>query len=464
MVKNYLLDTNILMSNANAIFGFEDNNVYLCGTVLQELDKHKDDKNERGYNAREALRIIKNLIKDALDNKTKEERLNIISKVGIDLPNGGKLFFEPDGVNQENLPKGYSIDRPDNKIISSCVHMNNSYLKDNQITLLTNDSGCYINSLVCGVNSDDIKNEQVKNVNYTGHLDLEIEDWTLIDKLYANNELDPSLIKEIKDLKYPLLENQFVTISCGTKCVLSVYYNELLHKINDQVLHNGIKPLNKMQHYAMWALSNPNIPLVILEGPAGTSKTFLSLACGLDQLDAGDHNKQSEVYGRVLISRPNTKTSDQDFGYLPGSLEEKMSPLIASYMDNLEEILGDKNTSIIETRQVIDDMMYTRLLELCPLYSIRGRSIHNAYLICDEAQNASKNLIRDVVTRAGKNTKIIVAGDPRQIDNAALNVRNNGLVYLKDCMKGSPNCAVIKFENENCVRSILAEDAIQRMK
>ena len=106
MVKNYLLDTNILMSNANAIFGFEDNNVYLCGTVLQELDKHKDDKNERGYNAREALRIIKNLIKDALDNKTKEERLNIISKVGIDLPNGGKLFFEPDGVNQENLPKG----------------------------------------------------------------------------------------------------------------------------------------------------------------------------------------------------------------------------------------------------------------------------------------------------------------------------------------------------------------------
>ena len=246
--------------------------------------------------------------------------------------------------------------------------------------------------------------------------------------------------------------------------MLSVYYNELLHKINDQVLHNGIKPLNKMQHYAMWALSNPNIPLVILEGPAGTSKTFLSLACGLDQLDAGDHNKQSEVYGRVLISRPNTKTSDQDFGYLPGSLEEKMSPLIASYMDNLEEILGDKNTSIIETRQVIDDMMYTRLLELCPLYSIRGRSIHNAYLICDEAQNASKNLIRDVVTRAGKNTKIIVAGDPRQIDNAALNVRNNGLVYLKDCMKGSPNCAVIKFENENCVRSILAEDAIQRMK
>lgn len=463
MVKNYLLDTNILMTNANAIFGFEDNNVYLCGTVLQELDKHKDDKGERGYNAREAIRIIKNLIKNALDGKSREERLDIILKTGIDLPEGGKLFFEPDGVHLENVPEGYSLDRPDNRIISSCVHMNNSYLKDNPITLLTNDSSCYINSLVCGVNSDDIKNEQVKHVNYTGHLDLEIEDWTLIDKLYSSKELDPNEIKEIQNLEYPLIENQFVTISSGTKCILTVYYKNLLHKIDDQILEgHNIKPLNKMQHYAMWALTNPDIPLVILEGPAGTSKTFLSLACGLDQVDMGDH-KESELYGRILISRPNAKTSDQDFGYLPGTLEEKMSPLLASYMDNLEEILGNEDASIIETRQIIEDLMYNRSLELCPLYAIRGRSIHNAYLICDEAQNANKNLIRDVVTRAGKNTKIVVAGDPRQIDNSTLNTNNNGLVYLKDCMKGSPLCAILKFNNDNCVRSDLAEDAIKRM-
>lgn len=463
MVKNYLLDTNILMSNANAIFGFEDNNIYLCGTVLQELDKHKDDKGERGYNAREAIRIIKSIMKDALDNKSKEERLDIILKTGIDLPNGGKLFFEPDGVSQDNIPNGYSLDRADNRIISSCVHMNNSYLRNNKITLLTNDAGCYINSLVCGVDSDDVKNDQVQNIGYTGHLQLEIEDWSIIDKMYELSELDPTEIKEINELEYPLLENQFVTLTSGNKCVLTVYYKNKLHKINDQSLNNGIKPLNKMQHYAIWALTNPDIPLVILEGPAGTAKTFLSLACGLDQVDIGDH-KDNESYGRVLISRPNAKTSDADFGYLPGTLEEKMSPLLASYMDNLEEILGDKTTPIIETRRVIEDMMYNRLLEICPLYSIRGRSIHNAYLICDEAQNATKNLIRDVVTRAGKNTKIIVSGDPRQVDNASLDQRNNGLVYLKECMKGSPNCAILRFENENCVRSLLAEDAIQRMK
>lgn len=463
MVKNYLLDTNILMSNANAIFGFEDNNIYLCGTVLQELDKHKEDKDERGYNAREAIRIIKNLIKDALEGKSKAERLEIIRETGIDLPGGGKLFFEPDGVSIDNLPKGYSLDRGDNRIISSCVHMNNNYLRDNKVTLLTNDGSCYINSLVCGVNADDIKNEQVKNIGYSGHLDLKIEEWQLIDRIYAEGILDPLEIKEVNELDYPLIENQFVTVSSGNKAVLTVYQKGLLHRINDMTLTSGIKPLNKMQHYAVWALTNPNIPLVILEGPAGTAKTFLSLACGLDQLDAGDH-KQEEPYGRILISRPNNKTTDADFGYLPGDLEEKMGPLIASYMDNLEEILGDKNTPIVETRNVIEDMMYNRLIELCPLYSIRGRSIHNAYLICDEAQNATKNLIRDVVTRAGRNTKIVVAGDPRQIDNTILDKRNNGLVYLKDCMKGSPNCAILRFENENCVRSVLAEDAINRMK
>lgn len=463
MIKNYLLDTNILMANAYSIFGFADNNLYLCGTVLQELDKHKNDDGEKGYNAREAIRILKNLIKTTLDGKSKEERLNIIQKEGIPLGNGGKLFFEPDGVSLDNLPKGYSLDRGDNKIISSCVYMNNSYLRDNTLTLLTNDGSCFINAMVCGVNADEVRNEIVDNIDYSGHLNLEVEDWVIIDDLYNKKTANPEKIKEIAELEYPLVENQFVTITSGNKSVLTVYYKGLLHKIEDTILHNGVKPLNKMQRYAIWALNNPDIPLVILEGPAGTSKTFLSLACGLDQLDTGDH-RQEEPYGRVLISRPNNRTTDNDFGYLPGTLEEKMSPLIASYMDNLEEILGDKDTPITDTRHVIEDMMYNRLIELCPLYAIRGRSIHNAYLICDEAQNATKNLIRDVVTRAGRNTKIVVCGDPRQIDNTALDRKNNGLVYLKDCMKGSPNCAILRFDNEQCVRSVLAEDAINRMK
>ena len=466
MIKNYLIDTNLLLSNPETIFGFEENNVYLCGTVLQELEKFKNESStERGFNARESIRIIKNLIKDACEDKTKEEKQKTLA-AGLDLPGGGKLFFEADGVSVDNLPKGYSLDNPDNRIISSCVHMNKNYLRDNNITLLTNDGACYVNSLLCGVDSDTVRNEMVKDTSYTGHLDLEIEDWKVIDTLYETGTYDLSKIKEITELDYPLLANQFVTITSGTKSVLTVFYRGVLQMIDHNSLHNGIKPLNKMQSYALWALLNPDISLVILEGPAGTSKTFLSLAAGLEELDVGEH-KDNENYKTLLLSRPNTNSADQDFGALPGDLEEKMSPLLASYTDNLKQIISFRHSNDMTQREINDqvaDYFEAGFIEVCPLYVIGGRSITNAFLICDEAQNSSKNLIRHVVTRAGKNCKIVVAGDPRQVDAPHLDKKNNGLVYLKDSMKGSANCAILKFDTINCVRSDLAEDAISRMK
>lgn len=489
MVKNFVIDTNVLMSNANALFGYEDNTIILVGTVLQELDKHKTDEGERGFNAREAIRNIRQIVKDALEGnnpilnaeieqiKAKENidsvsNIRILTKIGIPLNDkGGKLQFEPDGVDINNLPKGYELDRADNKIISSCVFMNKTYFKNNPAILLTEDASMHLNAETCGVHAENVKNEQITYTGYSGHVNLPIANWKLIDKIYAETSIEADEIPEIAELDYPLYENQFVTITCGTQSVLTVYQKGIIKKIKDDLTLKDykIKPLNKMQRYAMWALTNPDIPLVILEGPAGTAKTFLSLACGLSMVDTAKiYNKDltnTEQYGRLLISRPNNRSSDADFGYLPGTLEEKMGPLVASYMDNLEEILGGYDgSSMQETRQLIEEMMYSRAIELCPLYAIRGRSIHNAYLICDEAQNATKNLIRDVVTRAGKNTKIIVAGDPRQIDNTSLSIHNNGLVYLKDCMKGDPNCAILRFENENCVRSVLAEAAINRMK
>lgn len=466
MIKNYMLDTNVLMSNPESIFGFADNNVYLCGTILQELDKHKNDEGEHGYNAREAIRTITHLIDSTLCNIPKDKRLEVIREKGINLSNGGKLFFEPDGVDQNNLPKGYDIKIADNRIISSCIHMNNSYLKDNPITLLTDDNSCLVNALVCGINAENVRNEQ-SDPSYSGHLDIEITEWELIDELYRKGEINASGIKEFEKLDYPLLENQFITITSGNKSVLSVYQNGLIKLIKDDfTVHRNIKPLNRMQAYAMWALLNPNIPLVVLEGPAGTSKTFSSLACGLHQLGIGRSGERAdfEIYDKLLISRPNNKTSDQDFGYLPGTLEEKMSPLIASYTDNLETIYSDKKVPVSETRKMIDDLFYNHIIELCPLYSIRGRSISNSFLICDEAQNATKKLIKDVVTRPCKNTKIIIAGDSTQIDNVTLDLKNNGLIYAKDCMKGSPLTAIIRFNETDCVRSALAEEALKRMK
>ena len=498
MVKNFVLDTNVFMSNANALFGYDDNVIILCGTVLQELDKHKNDEGERGYNAREAIRSIRQVVRDALDGKN--EILNaeiaqvqkakewdsipniyILTKHGIPLnEKGGRLLFEPDGVKQEYLPKGYELDRADNKIISSCIHMNKSYCKDNPAILLTEDASMQLNAEVCGIRAENVKNEQIEYTGYSGHVNLPIADSKIIDRLNKDQCIEADLIPEIAQLDYPLYQNQFVTITAqtmkGKQSVLTVFQGDHILKIPEDLTLNDykIKPLNKMQRYAMWALTNPAIPLVVLEGPAGTAKTFLSLACGLSMVDTAsyygkdlsyDDREANKYYNKLIIAKPNHGGADKDYGYLPGSLEEKMGPVNASYNDNLEVILsgGDKR-SLRDTKELIADFMETGIIESCPLYAIRGRTIHDSFFICDEAQNANKQLIKDIITRPAFNTKIVVAGDPTQIDNTSLNEHNNGLIYAKDSMKGDPLCAIIRFEEEHNVRSPLSAAALKRMK
>lgn len=469
MVKNYLLDTSILLENPNNIYGFDDNNVYICGTTLQELDKKKTAPGDIGYNARESCRILDEL----------RGQGDLIK--GVKLRNGGTLFIEPNGIDQSFLPKGYSIDVPDNRIISSCLYLNQKL--DPKIILLTNDVSMRINATICGLTAQGVLNDIIETSNYTGHIDIDVSP-EIIDKLHKNKKIPLDTVKQINSTANQyyieagekavlfvdvdeLMINQFVTLHADKQSALSVCRNNHLELIQSKNLSNGIKPLNKMQIYAIWALTAPveEIPLVVLQGDAGTAKTFLSLAAGLSQVYLGQGRRTPEEFGRMMISRPNVQASDPDFGYLPGDLADKMAPLLAAYRDNLEEIMGGKDGEDKEFVQTqVEDLFESGIIELCPLNYIRGRSIHNTYLICDEAQNANKLLMRDIVTRAGRHTKIIVAGDPLQCDVTNLDKHNNGLVYCVESMKGSAKAAIITFDNTHCVRSELAEEAILRMK
>jgi len=221
-----------------------------------------------------------------------------------------------------------------------------------------------------------------------------------------------------------------------------------------------------MQSYAMWALSAPadEIPLVVLSGPAGTAKTFLSLAAGLDKTYVSHRNNDGD-YSRIIISRPSAGGFNE-MGFLPGDMKHKLDPLLSPYYDNMQILLsgsgkdkGDPDT----VRMQMEEMFDRGIVEILALSFIRGRSLMDTYLICDEAQNASKSLIRDVITRAGKGTKIVVCGDPNQIDQPTLDRRNNGLVYAMEKMKGSPLAAIVKFDAEQSVRSELAKEAVKRM-
>lgn len=451
MVKTFVLDTNILLHSPHAMLnGFEDNHIVLTGTTLQELDAKKELGGEIGYNARESIRILDSL----------REKGNL--REGIGLENGGRISIEPDGVSQSYLPDGFNISVPDNRILSTCLYLNRLEREKGHadVILITNDVSMRVNASILGIRVEGYRNDQIETSDYTGHV-LKHTTAQKMESLYQNKKM------ESRTLARGLMENQFVTLrSENGASALTVYRNKEFQLIGEQKTFGGTKPLNAMQSYALWALRAPanEIPLVILVGAAGSAKTFLSLAVGLEKTYNWGRNESS--YHKVLLSRPNG-IGYSNIGFLPGDLERKLSPLMASYYDNMEILLagnGKEKESRDQIQMQMDDILETGVVELCSLDFIRGRSLQDTYIICDEAQNASRGLIRDVITRAGRGSKVILAGDPGQIDVPQLDKRNNGLVYAAEKMKGSPYACVIRFDTTHTVRSELAKEALERMK
>ena len=453
MKKNYILDTNILISSPNSIFGFDDNNVYITTTTFQELDKKKSLPGETGWGAREAIRNIDKCLNDG----------NLID--GIPLKNGGMLYAlaSVDSIN-EFLPSAYEKS-PDNTIIATVKSL---MLKDKDIetVLITNDISMKINALNCNVATQEYKNDRIAGENkYTGKTEI----FTSIDninELYNNKKISADIVD------YLFTENEFVIIRAfehSNTTALAIYQSGMLKLINSKKTVYNVTPKNAAQAFALYALTAPvdEIPFVILQGEAGTAKTFLSLAAGLEQIDydAESNRNNNSSYNKVLITRNNV-TSDDDFGYLPGDIDEKMTPLLSPFYDNLESLIRGNNEKE-ENEQIqlqINDLFETGIIKVCPLAYMRGRSITNSYLIVDEAQNSSRSQMRDIITRAGKGTKIVICGDPKQIDNIHLDKFNNGLAFAANKMKGSKLCAQITFSEQESVRSALASEALKRLE
>lgn len=361
-----MLDTNILLDDPNNIYGFDDNNVWITGTTLQELDDHKEfGKGDIKYNARKCGHLLDSL---------REEKGSLVN--GVELQNGGRLFVEPDGVSEENVPRGFSLEIPDNRIISSCVHIKKRKDVKGPVILVTNDSLMRINADTCGVLVQKYFNDVVEDSGFLGY--SEISEFKRIQELYNKKVINCP--KRLLDMDGEALhgtgvpvENEFLIAKYGNSSALMAYRNGALHLVQDKMLCSWITPMNSLQRFMIYALMAPpeEIPLVIFSGPAGTAKTFLSLAAGIEQTYVSQ--KKTGRYKRVLISRPNVET-DEGFGYLPGDLEEKMSPLLAPYYDNLETILrgkSDEEDDVIQGQ--IEDMFKDRVLEICPLSYIRGR-------------------------------------------------------------------------------------------
>ena len=458
MRKIYVIDTNILIHAPEAILNFEDNEVLLPMVVLEELDGLKNSEKEKGRNAREAIRHLENL----------RVQGNLVE--GVETEQGGIIRVEKNYVDIE-LPTDMPEDKMDNRILKVCLGLQKDY-PEGQIILVTKDMLLRIKAQLLSITAQDYTTDRIlkEEEQYSGRLEVYVEEDHF--KELKKKGIKPEYIYQMGEdgIRHQVVPemNQFLILKAdqstkktqlgrfdGTKVVPLQYKKSKPY---------GVSPRNVGQYFLQEALmtSAEDAPLVIVKGMAGTAKTFYAVAVGLEKV----FNVEKKEYRKILISRPNAQFDD-DIGYLPGTEQEKISPLMRPIIDNLEQLIDsdeeERYKDEEELHAKIDELFSRGLIETEAMNFIRGRSFVNTYLIIDEAQNMTPKQVTGIITRAGKGTKVILLGDPKQIDNPYLDEQTNGLSYASEHMKDSPFCYQITLNAEECERSELAMDAIQRM-
>ncbi len=414
-MKTFVLDTSVLLYDPSSIFKFGENTVQLPLVVIEELDRFKRDPNENGRNARTFSRYIDELRKKGSISK------------GVDLEGGGKLLisFKRRQASENNSYVDLSIN--DNIILDCALVAKES---GSDVTLVSKDINLRVKADVLGVNSEDYGQQDIKVEElYTGSKTLEISRDRLSD-FEANRFLE----LDEKELENTFANEYFTLNEEGNPGhrLLGRYSKQKkgivpLIKFREGVW--SVYPKNIEQQFAFDALLNNEIKLVSLVGKAGTGKTLLAIAAGLE-LTLGQQD-----FSRLLVSRP-VMPMGRDLGFLPGDVNEKLAPWMQPIFDNLDFLFDKKPGS--GNSSSWEDLINQGVLHVEPLTYIRGRSIPNQYMIVDESQNLSPHEIKTIITRAGEGTKIVLTGDCEQIDSPYLDSINNGLTYCVDRLKDEP--------------------------
>ena len=424
--KTYVIDTSVFLSDANCLFRFKNNDIIIPMKVLEEVDKHKKRQDSVGFNAR--------LIIKHLDNLRTKGSLH----KGLRIDKG--LGILRVGQASKDLPIDLDFNVPDHQILSVALH-ESRINERRKVVVVSRDINMRVIADSLGLISEDYETNSIvedKDKVYEGYAELVVDD-EFIEQLYAGEEmhLDEELVTK---QKLSLQPNQFIMLISSAnpkKTALSRFidYKNPLRKVSCKVEASsfGIKPRNKEQSFAFDLLFDDDIPLVTLIGRAGSGKTLMAIAAGLEQtLGFGDHK-----YKKLVVSRP-VQPLGKDIGFLPGTMEEKMMPWLMPISDNLEFILGNK--------QMFKSYLEKGTIEVEALTYIRGRSISNAFIIIDEAQNLTAHEVKTIITRVGENTKVILTGDIEQIDNIYTNETSNGLTYAIERFKTSHLSGHITFK------------------
>ncbi len=437
--KSFVLDTNVLLHDPTALERFEENDIYIPIVVIEEIDKFKKNMNEIGRNARYVARYL-----DAL---RKEGRLDEGVKLGENL---GVLRIVFSRKQVDLWPQIGNA--ADNAILNVALELTKEKEPHGEeVIFVTKDANLRIKADAVGVKAEDYKSDRVSIEDlYRGEVEYYC-DGILISRIYREK-----VIERPKELE--LLPNQFVTLINAENpknTAIARYYKtgefgtdviKLLTPVEDVW---GIKPRNRQQIYAFELLLDSSVNLVTLVGKAGTGKTLLAIASGLMQV------ADQDTYKRLLISRPVIPMG-RDIGFLPGDIESKMGPWMKPLYDNLDFIISRNEEYAVPSYRELENQ---NILQVEPLTYIRGRSIPQQFIIIDEAQNLTPLEVKTIITRAGEGTKIVLTGDPYQIDNPYVDASTNGLSYLVEHFKGESifgHITLVKGE-----RSFLAERAAE---
>ena len=433
-IRTFVLDTNVLIHDPNAIFNFDEHNVVIPITVVEELDRLKSGNELRNVSARQASRNLAKLIKERGESQTS---ISLGEKKG-------KLIFivfekypEVSAESKNSFRNIFLEDCADHRIIAIAYMLKEN--GDDGVTIVTKDNNVLIKATALGINAEDYTHDMVKNPDQ------------LTEKIKEIDPEDLQLTATEAIVNFNLYSNQPVMVNGCSDGQDHIYRWQGKHF--DLIKREGIgktkvKPKNLEQDFAVNILMDPDLSAIALIGSAGSGKTLLAIACAISQRDE---------YERILVARPAIELSNKTMGYLPGNLEEKYNPYLASVRSACRFIMDKMAVEQKRKETEVASWMDDHGIELLPLSTIRGDTFHHAFILVDEAQNLTPNEVKTIVSRSGEDTKIVFTGDINQIDVPYVTKETSGLSHLIERFRGQKYFAFIEMQKS--VRSPLAEAA-----
>lgn len=433
--KLFVLDTNVILHDAGCLRNFEEHDVAVPITVLEELDRFKKGNEDINFQARAFLRRLDELTGD------------VLSSDGTSLgPGLGSVRVVIKASHQQRLKEAFLEDCPDHRILDVALTLQQDE-SPRPVVLVTKDTNLRMKAKSLGLTAQDYSTDKVESMDklYSGKRLVEGLGSGVLDEFFTGNGHVPA--EHLTAVSDPIANENFV-LRNGSKSVLATYKPQEKSFVRiDRISASWVHPRNSEQSFALQALLDDNIKLVTLTGKAGSGKTLLALAAALER---------KSHYRQILLARPAVPLSNRDLGFLPGDIQAKLDPYMQPLYDNMavmqQPLAGNGQA---QAAPKVQDLLAANHLEVTPLAYIRGRSLQRVFFIVDEAQNLTPHEIKTIITRAGEGTKIIFTGDIQQIDHPYLDSLSNGLSFLIDRMVGQPLFAHVTLEKGE--RSELAE-------